>query len=73
MPVLLSQQKREFHRFEANMKWFQDNYDSLRKEYPGKYVAVDNGKVQMHDKDARVLIKKLKDECKDTGRYLSSL
>jgi hypothetical protein len=50
------------------MKWFQDNYDSLRKEYPGKYVAVDNGKVQMHDKDARVLIKKLKDECKDTGR-----
>jgi len=49
------------------MKWFQDNYDKLKKEYGDEYVAVDNGNVLMHDKDARSLIKTLKKQYKDIG------
>lgn len=65
MSVLLAQQKEEFRRFETNMKWFQDNYKKLKKEYAGEYVAVDCGKVVMHDKNARTLIKALKEKHED--------
>jgi uncharacterized protein involved in tellurium resistance len=63
--VLLAHQKDEFHRFETNMKWFQDNYKKLKKEYAGEYVAVDCGKVLMHNKNARTLIEALKEKYKD--------
>ena len=65
MSILLSRQKQDFHRFETNTKWFQDNYEKLKKEYAGEYVAVDEGKVLMHDKDARALIKALKQKYKN--------
>jgi hypothetical protein len=65
--ILLSQQKKDFHRFEANIKWFQDNYKMLKKEYAGEYVAIDEKKVLMHDKDARTLIKALREQYKDIG------
>jgi hypothetical protein len=37
----------------------------LKKEYAGEYVAVDCGKVVMHDKNARTLIEALKKKYKD--------
>ena len=43
MPVLVSKQKAEFQKFDKNMKWFQDNYEKLKEEYAGKYVAVSEG------------------------------
>jgi hypothetical protein len=47
------------------MKWFQANYTKLKKEYAGEYVAVDSGKVLMHGKDARLLIRSLREQRKD--------
>jgi len=70
MPVLVSKQKKEFSRFEKNMKWFQNNYEKLREFYAGEYVAVNDGKVVMHNKDARALINSLRDEYEAIGAFV---
>jgi len=70
MPVLVSKQKAEFQKFDKNMKWFQDNYEKLKEEYAGKYVSVSEGKVILCDKDARVLIKKLREQYGDIGAFV---
>ena len=70
MSVLIGQQKKEFRTFEKNMKWFQDNYEKLREQFSGEYVAVNNSQVVMHDKDARTLINKLRQQCEDIGVFV---
>jgi hypothetical protein len=70
MPVLVSKQKAEFERFERNMKWFHDNYEKLKAEYAGEYVAIDEGRVVGHDRDARVLIKRLRERHEDIGAFV---
>lgn len=67
MPILLSQHKKELHKFDKNMKWFQDNYEKLRELYAEEYVAVYNEKVVMHNKDVRTLIAQLRKRYKDIG------
>ena len=70
MSILLSRQKKDFKAFEKNMKWFQDNYEKLREQFSGEYVAVNNGQVVMHDKDARTLISRLRQQCEDVGVFV---
>jgi len=70
MPVLIAQQKKEFKQFERNMKWFQDNYDKLRDLYADEFVAINNNKVIMHNKDARSLIRSLRDKYVDIGAFV---
>ena len=70
MPILVSKQKKEFSRFEKNMKWFQKNYEKLRELYSGEYVAVDNNEVLMHNEDARTLINLLREKNEDIGAFV---
>ena len=70
MPVLTSEQKADFRRFEKNMKWFQSNYEKLRCEYAGEYVAVNRDRIAAHDKDARALIKRLREQYEDIGVFV---
>jgi len=70
MPVLVSKHKKELREFEKNMKWFQSNYEKLRESYAGEYVAVNNGEVVIHDKDARALIKRLRKQYEDIGAFV---
>ena len=70
MPILVSKQKKEFSRFEKNMKWFQKNYEKLRELYSGEYVAVDNNEVLMHNEDARTLINLLREKYEDIGAFV---
>lgn len=70
MPVLLSQQKKELQKFDKNMKWFQHNYEKLRKSYAGEYVAVNNEEVVMHNKDVRILIARLRKQYKNIGAFV---
>jgi hypothetical protein len=70
MSILMSRQKKEFRVFEKNMKWFQDNYEKLREQFSGEYVAVNNSQVVMHDKDARTLISRLRQQCEDVGVFV---
>lgn len=70
MPVLVGKQKAELQAFERNMKWFQENYEKLKEGYAGEYVAVNNGKVVSHNRDARVLIKALYEQYGDIGAFV---
>jgi hypothetical protein len=70
MPELMNKHKEEFRNFEKNLKWFQDNYEKLRELYAGEYVAVNNENVVVHGKDARVLIKKLRESHTDIGAFV---
>jgi len=70
MPILVSQQKKEFRKFENNMKWFQDNYEKLRELHAGEYVAINNSEVVMHNKDVRTLITQLREQYKDIGAFV---
>jgi hypothetical protein len=70
MSILMSRQKKEFRVFEKNTKWFQDNYEKLREQFSGEYVAVNNSQVVMHDKDARTLINKLRQQYDDVGVFV---
>ena len=47
---------QQLERFERDMDWFQQQYDSLTKKYPHEYVAVLDETVVGHDKDLRKLI-----------------
>lgn len=70
VPVLIDKQKKEFQKFEKNMKWFQNNYEKLRDQYAGEYVAVNDGKVVLHDENARALITKLRKKHEDLGAFV---
>jgi hypothetical protein len=70
MSILLGRQRKDFKAFEKNMKWFQDNYEKLREQFSGEYVAVNNSQVVMHDKDARTLISRLRQQCEDVGVFV---
>lgn len=49
-------------RFDESVKWFEENYNSLKKKYDGNYVAVDDRKVVGYNTDLRKLVKNLKHE-----------
>jgi len=70
MSVLVTEQKKEFERFEKNMKWFQDNYEKLRESYAGQYVAVNDNNVVMHGENAKALIKKLREKYGNIGAFV---
>ena len=68
--VLIKSQKEELKKFEENLKWFQDNYDDLKKKFAGEYVVVNDGKVVLHGKDAKELIEKLRAKYGDIGSFV---
>jgi len=70
MSVLKTEYKKEFQTFVKNMRWFQSNYEKLRRLYAGQYVAVNDGKVVTHGDDARALIEKLRGEYGDIGAFV---
>ncbi|MHC3129733.1 MAG: hypothetical protein IBV52_06625 [Candidatus Bathyarchaeota archaeon] len=70
MPVLLNRQKQEFQKFEKNMKWFHKNYDRLRGQYAGEYVAVNEERVVMHNRDAETMIRQLQERFGDVGAFV---
>jgi hypothetical protein len=47
-------------KYSKNYEWFNSNYESLRKDYPNKVIAVDNEKVIASDVDLDILKEKTK-------------
>ena len=47
-------------RMEENEAFIRKKYTELQKLYPDEYVAVDNGKVIAHSKNAKILSGRLK-------------
>jgi len=61
--VLVQASKREVSRLEQltdDSRWLTDNYDQVRKDHAGEYVAVHKGHVVDHDED----LVKLRDRVK---------
>lgn len=61
--VLYYKELQELKKFSNDLRWFQDNYQNLKKQFKGEYVAVKEARVVDHDKDYHLLLKRLR------GRY----
>lgn len=71
MPELIEQKELErLKRFKADVDWFQDNYESLKEQYKGQYVAIKDRKLCGHDRDVDKLLKELRDIYDDTSSFL---
>lgn len=57
--VMYSKELEELKEFNRDLEWFQANYEQLKRSYKGQYVAVQNRKVLGHDKNARILLRRL--------------
>lgn len=44
--------------FQNDAAWYRENYDRLRKEFPGRYIAINKGHV-LSARDIDKLLKKL--------------
>lgn len=58
--VLYYKELQELKKFNNDLRWFQDNYENLKKQFRGEYVAVKDARVVDHEKDYHLLLKKLK-------------
>ncbi len=71
MPELVVENELEkLKKFNRDVEWFQNNYENLKKDYKGEYVAINNQKVIGHDKDLNILIKKLKEQNEDISSFV---
>jgi hypothetical protein len=53
---------KKLRQFNEDLRWFQDNYQDLKKRFRGEYVAVLHSKVIDHDKDLHKVLKRLREE-----------
>lgn len=58
--ALLAREIGSLKRFDNDMKWFQDHYPQLKRKFKGQYVAVKDKAVIDHDKDATMLMTRVK-------------
>lgn len=58
--VLYQKELEELKKFNNDLRWFQDNYEDLKRQFRGEYVAVEDAQIIDHDKDYHLLLKRLK-------------
>jgi hypothetical protein len=51
-----------FEEYSKNVKWFMDNFESVRNENRGKVVAVYNEQIVASDRNPEILLKQLEDQ-----------
>jgi len=68
--LLLKAEEKKLKEFDSDLKWFQDNYTKLKKEYKGKYLAIKNKEVVDNDPNAESLINRIKNQYGDAGTFL---
>lgn len=61
MPVLENTTiESEIERFEMDMEWIYNHYETLKRQYPNEFVAVLHQAVVVHDADIEGLMANLK-------------
>lgn len=65
--LVLTQEIKKLKKFDADLDWFQNNYERIKKEHRGEYVAIKDHKIIDSDKDSHVLIKRMKRKYGDIG------
>lgn len=58
--VEVSGKSERLNKFKKDVEWFNSNYEALKQEHVGEYVAIKNGKVVAFHKDINELMQKLK-------------
>lgn len=65
--LLLVEELKELRKFDRDLAWFQRNYERLKRQYKGEYVAVKDRQIADHDKDATALLQRMKAKYGDTS------
>ena len=53
--------------FNKDLRWFQDNYEDLKKNFKGEYVAISESKIVDHDRDLHEILRRLREKGFDTS------
>ena len=56
---LMSEYIALFDEHDKNWSWFEEHYEELVKKFDGEFVAIYEQKVVDHDRELRVLIKRV--------------
>jgi Family of unknown function (DUF5678) len=72
MPELVEkkEQLEKLKNFKSDVDWFQDNYESLKDQYKGQYVAIKNKTLLDHDNDADKLLERLSENYGDISSFV---
>ncbi len=65
----MSQELKLIQEFEENDVWFRENYQNLQKKYSNEHVAIKNGKILDHDKNPKVLMKRIEEKKEDLAIF----
>jgi hypothetical protein len=72
--IVLQNELKRLEKFDENLKWFQEHYAELKKQYKGEFVAVnlvnDVNQPIDHDKDYEALINRLKKKNGDISFFV---
>lgn len=68
--VMYRRETDELKAFNRDIAWFQANYGKLRESYKAEYVAIQNRKVIGHDKNARALVRRLRNKGTDPSKLV---
>ena len=53
---------KDLQRFQGDARYFDNNYESLRRKYPDQFVAIYNGEVVANNIDIASVAKKLNEK-----------
>ena len=62
---------QELERFEKDMQWIYDRYESLKQRYPNEFVAVYNGQIVAHSRDIDALVRELRRQYGDKASEIA--
>ena len=60
----------KLNRQSQDRRWINDNYMKLQEYYPGKYIAVEDGKVQYHSESVITLVAEIIRNGEKTDDYV---
>lgn len=63
--MMLTPELKKLRRFDKDLLWFQENYETLKEQYKGEYVAVKNKRIIDHNPDLTTLLDRLKEKDED--------
>ena len=62
LPELIYDEREieKIKRFKRDLEWFKANYEQIKSQYKGQYVAIKDQEIIDSDKDVMVLFQRLK-------------
>ena len=61
---------KELKEGNENLQWLSENFERIRKEYPGKFIAIRDKRVILSSADLETLISELEKRKEDIAKLL---